>query len=114
MAIAESYTGTEAVGGTEWSLTGDDNSLDAITTDGVYQLWLDLSDMVATDILQIRVYEKVRTGDTQRVACEWILRDAQSSPIWVSPSLILMNGWDMSCKAIAGTITVLWSIRSVS
>lgn len=114
MAIAELYTGTEAVGATEWSLTTDTAGPDADTTDGVFQFFLDVSDMIAGDQLQIRVYEKVRSGDTQRIVYQAILTGAQSEPIWVSPSLILMHGWDVTCDALAGTITVNWSIRQVA
>lgn len=116
MAITELITGTEAVSTTEWSLATDTSydTGDAQTTDGVFQVWLDLSDMIAGDQLQIRIYEKVRSGDTQRVVEEWILTGAQSKPIWVSPSLIMMHGWDVTADALAGTITVLWSIRQVS
>ena len=116
MAITELITGTEAVSTTEWSLATDTSydTGDAQTTDGVFQVWLDLSDMIAGDQLQIRIYEKVRAADTQRIAYEAILTGAQSSPIWVSPSLVLMNGWDVTCDALAGTITVLWSIRQVA
>lgn len=114
MAIAELYSGTEAVGATEHSLTTDSAGPDADTTDGVFQVFLDLSDMVAGDQLQIRIYEKVRSGDTQRVVYEAILTGAQAQPIWVSPSLVLLHGWDVTCEALAGTITVNWSIRQVS
>lgn len=114
MAIAELYSGTEAVSTTEWSLTTDTAGPDADTTDGVFQVFLDVSDMVAGDELQIRIYEKVRSGDTQRVVYQATLVGAQAEPIWVSPSLILMHGWDVTLDAIAGTITVLWSIRQVA
>jgi hypothetical protein len=116
MAIVELITGTEAVSTTEWSLATDTSydTGDAQTTDGVYQVFLDLSDMIAGDQLQIRIYEKVRTGDTQRIVYQSILSGAQSEPIWVSPSLMLINGWDITCDALAGTITVLWSIRQVA
>ncbi len=114
MAIAELYSGTEAVSTTEWSLTTDSSGPDADTTDGVFQVFLDVSDMVAGDELQIRIYEKVRSGDTQRVVYQATLVGAQAEPIWVSPSLILMHGWDVTLDAIAGTITVLWSIRQVA
>jgi len=108
------YSGTEAVSTTEHSLTTDTSGPDVDTTDGVFQLFLDLSDMVAGDELQIRCYEKVRSGDTQRIVAEWSLFGAQSNPNWVSPALILMHGWDFTVDAISGTITVLWSIRSVA
>ena len=114
MAIAELYTGTEAVGVTEHSLTTDTAGPDADTTDGVFQAFLDVSDMVAGDQLQIRVYEKVRSADTQRIVYQTILTGAQAEPIWVSPSLVLLHGWDVTCDALAGTITVNWSIRQVS
>lgn len=114
MAIAELYSGTEAVSTTEWSLTTDTSGPDADTTDGVFQAFLDVSDMVAGDELEIKVYEKARSGDTQRLIEMWVLSGAQSAPLWVSPSLILMHGWDFTVKATAGTITVNWSIRQVS
>lgn len=114
MAISEAYANTQAIDTNEWSLTGDDNSLAALTESGVYQIFLDVSDMVTGDELRIRVYEKVQAGDTQRIVLQSNLIGPQSPPIWVSPSLILMNGWDVSLKAIAGTITVTWSIRKVA
>lgn len=114
MAISEAFTGTKAVDTTEWSLTTDTAGPDADTTDGVFQLFLDVSDMVAGDILQIRLYEKTRSGDTQRLVEEWVLSGAQAAPGWVSDSFILLHGWDFTLDALAGTITVLWSIRKVA
>lgn len=114
MAISELYSGTEAVGTTEHSCTTDTAGPDADTTDGVFQVFLDVSDMTLADILQIRVYEKVRSGDTQRIVYQAVLRDTQAEPIWVSPTLILMHGWDVTLDALAGTITVNWSIRQVA
>lgn len=114
MAIAALYEGTEAVSTTEHSCTTDTAGPDVDTTDGVFQVFLDVSDMIAGDQLQVRIYEKVRAADTQRVVYEAILVGAQASPIWVSPSLVLMHGWDVTLDAIAGTITVTWSIRQVS
>lgn len=116
MAITELITGTEAISTTEWSLATDTSydTADAQTTDGVFQVWLDLADMIAGDQLQIRIYEKVRSGDTQRIAFEAILTGAQSQPLWVSPSLVMLHGWDITCDALAGTITVNWSIRQIA
>lgn len=114
MAIAELYTGTEAVAGTEWSITTDSSGPDADTSDGAFQIFLDLSDMIAGDQLQITIYEKVRSGDTQRIVYQTYLTGAQSKPIWVSPSLILLHGWDCTLLALSGTITVNWSVRQVA
>lgn len=114
MAIAQYAAGSEAVGATEHSMTTDTAGPDVDTTDGVFQLFLDVSDMVTGDELQIRVYEKVGDASTQRIVLQSNLFGPQSPPIWVSPSLILMHGWDMTLDAISGTITVDWSIRQVS
>lgn len=115
MAIAELYSGTEAVGASEWSCTTDTAGPDADTTDGVFQVFLDVSDMIAGDELQIKVYEKCRSADTQRLVYQANLVGAQVMPIWVSPSLVLLHGWDVTLLTITGTsITVNWSIRQVA
>jgi hypothetical protein len=121
MAIQEFTSGTKLVDTTEWSIADTStangeaqSTATPLTDDGVFQLFLDVNDMVAGDILQIRMYEKCRSGDAQRIFAEWILRDAQATPMWVSPSMILLHGWDMTLDCLAGTsITVLWSIRQV-
>lgn len=114
MAISEPFTGTEAVGSTEWSLTTDTSGPDAETSDGIFQIWLDVSDMTTGDELQIKIYEKVQSSDTQRVMYQANLFDKQETELWVSPTFVLINGWDVTLKAISGTITVLWSIRKVA
>lgn len=114
MPIGELYSGTRAVDTTEWSLTGNAAGPLAATDDGIFQVFLDVSDMIAGDQLQVRIYEKCRSGDTQRIAYQAILTGAQSEPLWVSPSLVLLHGWDVTVDALAGTITVPWSIRQVS
>jgi hypothetical protein len=114
MAITEAFAGTEAVSTTEHSLTTDTAGPDVETSDGVFQVFLDVSDMVTGDELQIRIYEKVQSADTQRIVYQSNLVGPQSPPIWVSPSLVLMHGWDVTLDAIAGTITVTWSIRKVA
>ena len=107
---------SQAVDTTEWSCPRD-ASYDIAqpqTDDCIAQVFLDVSDMVTGDELQIRVYEKVQSGDTQRIVYQSNLVGPQSPPIWVSPSLVLVNGWDVTLDAIAGTITVTWSIRKIS
>ena len=51
MAITEAFSGTEAISTTEWSLTTDTSydTADAQTSDGVFQTFLDVSDMIAGD-----------------------------------------------------------------
>lgn len=114
MASSEAFAGTEAVAGTEWSCTTDTAGPDVETSAGVFQTWLDVSDMVTGDELQIRIYEKVQSGEAQRIVYQSNLVGPQSPPMWISPSLVLLHGWDVTLKAIAGTITIPWSIRKVA
>ena len=54
------------------------NSTSLETTAGAFQLWVDTTDMVKADILQIRLYEKVEaTGGAQRQVQEWRLMGVQ-------------------------------------
>jgi hypothetical protein len=102
MAISEAYAGTETVSTTEWSLTSDSAVLGAIATDGIYQVFLELNNLDAGDVFEFKVYEKVLSGD-------------QGEPVFVTPSLILMHGWEMTLDKISGTDRAIsWSIRSVA
>lgn len=116
MAIAEAYVGSSTITTTEYSCpnAATYNSANAITVDGVYQVFLDIADMVAGDQLQIRIYEKCRAADTQRIIYEAVLTGSMADT-WVSPSLILLHGWDVTVTTLAGTtIIVNWSIRQVA
>ena len=116
MAISEAFASSQAVDTTEWSMPRDASYAigSTQTDDGVYQVFLDVSDMIAGDELQIRIYEKVQAADTQRIVYQSNLLGPQSPPIWVSPSLVLIHGWDVTLDAIAGTITVTWRIRKIA
>lgn len=116
MAITlEAYSGTETVGGTEWSMTTDTAGPDADTTTGIYQAFIDLNAVAAGDVFEFKVYEKARSSDTQRLAVVAQFSGAQGSPLWISPTLILGNGWDMTLKKISGTDrTITWRISKVA
>jgi len=115
MAISEAYTSSATISTTEYSLPNNSTTLAAITTDGVYQVFLDLAALTTTEEYLIQVKEKVTSGGTQRVVYSATVVGLQSAPAWVSPSLILMNGWDVTVKKVAGTDrSIGWSIRQVA
>jgi hypothetical protein len=115
MAISEAFSGTETVSTTEWSMSTDTSGPDTQTGDGVYQFYLDLNALAKGDKFRFRVYEKVLSSSTQRVVFEASFANAQSNPIWVSPTLILMHGWDGTIIKIAGTDrSIDFSIRQVA
>lgn len=115
MAITEAYTNSETVGTTEHSMPNDSATLTPITVGGVYQAFVDLANLAAGDEFEIKLHEKVTSGGTQRVVSTWSFSGAQAQPAWASPSMILLHGWDLTVKKIAGTDrSISWSIRSVA
>lgn len=111
----EAYSGSEAVSTTEHSLTTDTAGPDVDTTVGIYQAFVDLNALAAGDVFEFKVYEKASTGDTQRAVYAVQFANAQATPVWASPSLILGVGWDMTLKKISGTDrTITWRISKVS
>ncbi|QEX18488.1 hypothetical protein FRZ44_37950 [Hypericibacter terrae] len=114
MAISEAFAGSATISGTETSLTTNTAGPDVETSDGVFQTFIDLNAMATGDEFQIKAYEKVQSSDTQRVVYQSNPVGPQSPPIFVMPSLVLINGWDITLKKIAGTDrTITWSIRKV-
>lgn len=115
MAITEAFSGSETVSTTEHSLTTDTAGPDAETSDGIFQCFLDLNALAAGDQFDFKVYEKVLSGSTQRLVYYATFANAQATPVWTSPALILLHGWDMTLDKIAGTDrNIDWSIRKVA
>ena len=115
MPITALYEGSASISTTEWSLTTGTSGPDADTTDGVFQIFLDLSALAAGDEYQLKLYEKVQSAGTQRSFHTEYFVGAQSDPHWVSGALVLMHGWDVTLDKIAGTDrTIAWSIRQIS
>lgn len=104
MAITEPYELDGVTVGTgELSVVSGTTTLQTITTAGVYQLWVDPGNMAKADEFRIRAYEKVEaTGGTKKVFAQWSLLGVQSE-IFVTPTFILLNGWDFTITKIAGT-----------
>jgi hypothetical protein len=113
MAISEPYTGSQASSATETSLVSGTTTLQSVTDDGLYELHLDLNAMAITDEIEVKVYEKCRAGDVQRVADKFSFAgNATKYVVYRTP--LLLHGWDMTIKALAGTPVVAWSIRKVN
>ena len=117
MAISQAFTNSQTVTGTEHSMPADASysSGSPQTDDGVYQAFIDLYNMAAGDEFEFKVYEKVSgSGSTQRLVYVKNFFGACSMPLHVTPSLVLLHGWDMTIKKIAGTDrSIEWSIRKV-
>lgn len=105
MAIAvHSELDNVTVGATAISLISGTTTTQSSTDDGVYQFWIDdQGNMTKTEEYEFTVWEKVEeTGGTQKVVFKATLKGVQSE-IFVTPTLILMHGWDARLKKLAGT-----------
>lgn len=104
MAITEPYElDGVTVSTSEISVTNGDTSLQTQTTDGIYQLWVDTTNMAAGDVFKVQLYEKVEaTGGTKRLFLSVILIGAQTENL-VIPGLPLIHGWEMTIIKLAGT-----------
>lgn len=117
MAISEAFNGSASIGTTEYDLPSASTTISAQTTDGIYQLFLDLSALVSGDEFRLRIYEKVQSGSTQRVVQEVIFSNAQTTePVYVTPAILFLHGWTFTVKQNFGAAarTINWSIRSVA
>lgn len=115
MAIAELHTGSPTITTAEYSLVSGSTTLASSTTDGVFQVFIDFANLAAGDEFEITVREKATAAGTQRVVFVAFASGIQGSPIWVSPSLILIHGWDVTLHKNAGTDRVIpYSIRQVA
>lgn len=98
------YATSQSISTTERSLTnGGGVGVQTRTDNGHFCLWLDLSPMAAGDQFELKLYEKIASGGTQRLVETWNFYGAQGEPHFVTPFFALGYGWDFTLKKIAGT-----------
>jgi hypothetical protein len=115
MAITEAYSGTWTSTLTETIL----NTTTPETTDGIYQVFVGIDPLALGDTIEIRIKEQVLSTSPQRTLLTASVGPGNPSAddnCWVSPSLILMHGWDVTLDQIGGVVGKLlpWSIRKVA
>lgn len=115
MAISEIYSGSASIGTTEYDLPSASTTKSSQVADGVFQLFLDLNAMTANEAYRLRIYEKTRSTDTQRLVEDLTISGVQTEPVYVTPALLLMHGWTFTLtKTLGADQTITWSIRQVA
>ena len=115
MALSQLYSFTATVSTTEYSLANNSTTLATITTAGIFSAFIDLNALTATESYRFRIYEAARAAGTKRIVQEVIISGVQAEPIYVSPAMFLVNGWDFTLQKLQGTDrSIPWSIRSVA
>lgn len=114
MAPTEAFTGSETVSTTEWSLTTDSAGPDLETSDGTFELWLDVNALVLGDRFELKLYEKVESGGSQRQVGPPLVISNDAGPHLRIYLGMLMHGWDVTLKKLSATDrAIAWSIRKV-
>lgn len=117
MAITAAFENSATISTTEYSLPANTTTgvPTSQTDDGIYQIFLDLNALAAGDQFEMKIYEKVQAAGTQRLVDQRTFTNVQSVPNFVLPSLILLHGWEVTLKKLAGTDrAIVWSIRKVA
>jgi hypothetical protein len=86
------------------------------TTDGVFQFEVNLTNMVAGDVLEIRVQSKDLAAGTLRTFDQAAFAHAQSVLKWVSQPIALVNDWSFQMRQRAGSAGRVfpWAIVKVT
>lgn len=101
--------------GSQTATIGTEATLATITAAGIYQLKVDLGNLAAGDILELRVYGKVRATDTERLMWGPVSYGpiVPSSLIAVAPADVTAASYRCSLKQIAGTGRAFpWAVYS--
>lgn len=123
MAINIAYysTGTSygSATNTEKSLPSSTTSTgrNAISSTGVFQLYLDLTNMATSDEFRLRWYETVNSIATTAYGAflDQTFVGPQSPPIFVSPAFTLADGWDVTLSLTTGSArTFAWGIKRLA
>ena len=87
-----------------------------LLTDATYQLYVDLNEMVAGDVLLVRFYEKVTgTGETQRSALLGTLVGVQANELFISIPVLNIHGGKFTLEQTDGSARdYKWSIRAIT
>lgn len=96
---------TTVSSGTQSATVSTEHTLLDTATAGDYQLKVNLSNLAAGDIVELRMYDKVLSGDAYGVVFSAVYTDAQGTDgeICVSPPLMMPNGGKFTLKQTAGT-----------
>ena len=116
MTITTAYTGSATISTTETSLVSGTTTLQTITSaPGVYQAAIDLSALAATETYQLTIYEAAVAGGTKRIAMQRRITGPLDEPIYITPSVLLMHGWDVTLTKLLGTDrSISWSLRQIA
>lgn len=105
-------TVTSNQSGSQTATIGTEHTLgSAITAAGVYQLVVDTTNMVAADVLELRIYTKAKSGSTERLTYYATYANTQNELNKMSVPVPIDTSFKATLKQTAGTGRVFdWNI----
>jgi hypothetical protein len=104
--VVTSVSAGAGSGSTTPTVGSSESSLATITAAGTYQLAIDVANMVdgtTPDILEIRVYGKARTGDTERLIDVMTLVGEQTRKLFIDFPRMSPHHWRAGITQTQGT-----------
>lgn len=95
--------------GTQTATIGTEHFVSSPSVAGVFTLHLDTSNMAGGDLLEVRIYQKILSGGTERVVFYAIFAGAQTADnaiqvsVPIANDLATSNALRFSIKQTAGT-----------
>src|SRR6185295_2020330 len=109
MAITELYSSTGFIATTSAPVSvaqaTPSTGLSTSTQQGVVQALFDFNNMIAGEQYEIKAWEKTVSASMQRLLETWVVDGAQAEPIFITPALTLMNGWDLTVQRVGTSST---------
>lgn len=95
---------------------GTEHDLATITSAGVYALEVDHNPLVSTEVLEVRMYTKTRSGGTERLLDGYPITIPSNSigKAWKSDFIAVLYHVRMTIKQVNGSSrTIPWTIYQV-
>lgn len=93
-----------ATSGSQTATLGTEHTLATITAAGVYQLAVDMNAMLNGETLELKIYGKARTTDTERLMWSGVFVNAQTgAPLPLLPPLVSPHSYRVTLKQTGGT-----------
>lgn len=105
---------TVQTSGSQTAVLTTEHVLATVTAAGTYVLAVDAANLVNGEELQLRIYGKARTGDTERLIYSSTIAHAQVEPLRISPGLPSPHHLKATLKQSGGTGRVFpWAIYAI-
>ncbi len=90
----------------------------AVASTGVFQAYIDFSNMGTSDEYQVDVWERAHANSNQQLLDSWIYSYPLAKPLAILPALVLSEGWDFRITRIGGAtstaIGIPYSVRKIA